>query len=99
MAIDVDAKIDGIKGASLDDKHTDRIECATVNWSIHQPRSAMTSTAGGHTAERVKKIDILFRKVSDLSLPILMQTCAMGRTIPKAELEFMRADGHGVRVK
>lgn len=28
-----------------------------------------------------------------------MQTCAAGKTIPKAKLEFMRADGQGERVK
>jgi type VI secretion system secreted protein Hcp len=99
MAIGVCSRIDGIKGASFDDKHNDWIACATVNWSIVHPGSATASTAGGHTAERVEMTDILFRKVSDLSSPTLMQTCAMGRTIPKAKFEFMRADGQGVRVK
>jgi len=28
-----------------------------------------------------------------------MQTCAMGKTIPKATLEFMRADGDGNPIK
>ena len=28
-----------------------------------------------------------------------MQTCSAGRTIPKAKLEFMRADGQGQPVK
>lgn len=28
-----------------------------------------------------------------------MQTCAMGKTIPKAQFEFMRADGDGKPVK
>lgn len=28
-----------------------------------------------------------------------MQTCSMGKTIPKAKLEFMRADGQGVPLK
>jgi len=33
------------------------------------------------------------------SSPILAQTCASGKTIPKAKLEFFRADGNGDRVK
>jgi type VI secretion system secreted protein Hcp len=99
MAIDVYLQIDGIKGESMDDKHKDWIECETVNWGVHQPKSATASTGGGHTAERVEMTDILFRKVSDLSSPILMQTCAMGKTIPKAKLEFMRADGSGQPIK
>jgi type VI secretion system secreted protein Hcp len=70
-----------------------------VSWGIAQPRSATASTSGGHTAERAELEDITFIKHADLSSPILMQTCAMGKTIPKAKLEFMRADGQGTRVK
>jgi type VI secretion system secreted protein Hcp len=43
--------------------------------------------------------DISFSKLADLSSPILAQTCAAGKTIPKAKLEFFRADGNGERVK
>ena len=70
-----------------------------VHWSIHQPRSATSSTAGGHTAERVQMSDISFSKLADLSTPVLAQTCAAGKTIPKAKFEFFRADGEGTRVK
>jgi type VI secretion system Hcp family effector len=38
-------------------------------------------------------------KLADLASPILLQTCSSGKTIPKAKLEFMRADGQGERVK
>jgi type VI secretion system secreted protein Hcp len=99
MAIDVYLQIDGIKGESQDDKHKDWIECASVNFGITQPRSASASTAGGHTAERAELEDITFSKMADLSSPILLQHCAMGKTIPKAKFEFMRADGNGTPVK
>lgn len=99
MAIDVYLQIDGIKGESQDEKHKDWIECSGVHWAIVQPKSATSSTGGGHTAERVEMTDIMFKKLSDLSSPILMQTCAMGKTLPKAKLEFMRADGQGERIK
>ncbi len=99
MAIDVYLQIDGIKGESQDDKHKDWIECASVNWGLIQPRSATASTGGGHTAERVEIQEITFSKMADLSSPILMQTCAMGKTIPKAKFELMRADGNGVPIK
>lgn len=99
MAIDVYLQIDGIKGESQDDKHKDWIECETVHWGITQPRSATSSTGGGHTAERVEMEEIRFSKIADLASPILMQTCAMGKTIPKAKFEFMRADGNGTPVK
>ena len=43
--------------------------------------------------------DIVISKLADLASPILLQTCAAGRTIPKAKFEFMRADAQGERVK
>jgi type VI secretion system secreted protein Hcp len=99
MAIDVYLQIDGIKGESQDEKHKDWIECETVHWGIHQPKSATSSTGGGHTAERAELEEITFSKAADLSSPILMQHCAMGKTVPKAKLEFMRADGSGQPIK
>ncbi len=99
MAIDVYLQIDGIKGESMDDKHKDWIECSMVHWGVHQPKSATASTGGGHTAERVQMSDILFSKLSDLSSPILLQVCSMGKTIPKAKFEFMRADANGQPIR
>lgn len=99
MAIDVYLQIDGIKGESMDDKHKDWIECLSVEWGVKQPRSATASTSGGHTAERCEHEEITLKKLADLSSPILLQTCSAGKTIPKAKLEFMRADGQGDRVK
>ena len=93
MAIDVYLQIDGIKGESADDKHKDWIECKSVNWGVMQPKSATASTGGGHTAERCEHSEIEFTKLADLSSPLLLQTCSSGKTIPKAKLEFMRADG------
>lgn len=99
MAIDVYLHIEGIKGESADDRHKDWIECKSVSWGVEQPRSATSSTGGGHTAERCEHRDIVITKLADLASPILLQTCAAGRTIPKARLEFMRADAQGERVK
>jgi type VI secretion system secreted protein Hcp len=99
MAIDVYLQIDGIKGESMDDKHKDWIECLSVQWGVSQPRSATASTGGGHTAERCEFQEIVLSKLADLSSPILMQTSAAGKTIPKAKFEFMRADGQGERIK
>ncbi|MDT1899147.1 type VI secretion system tube protein Hcp, partial [Acinetobacter baumannii] len=43
--------------------------------------------------------DVLLSKLTDMSTPLLLQYCAMGKTIPKAVFEFMRADGDGNPVK
>jgi len=99
MAIDVYLQIDGIKGESMDDRHKDWIECKSVSWGVAQPKSATSSTGGGHTAERCEHQDIVLQKLADLASPVLLQTCSAGRTIPKAKFEFMRADAQGERIK
>lgn len=99
MAIDVYLQIDGIKGESTDDRHRDWIECKSVSWELRQPRSATASTAGGHTAERCEHGEIVVAKLADLASPMLLQNCSTGRTLPRARIEFMRADGLGNRVK
>jgi type VI secretion system secreted protein Hcp len=95
MAADAYLQIEGIKGESADERHRDWIEVSNVSWSVNQPRASTVSTAGGHTTERASLSDLTFRKLADVSSPILQQTCATGKTIPKARLEFMRADGDG----
>ena len=99
MAIDAYLQIDGIKGESADSTHQGWIELTLAHWGVTQPRSATASTGGGHTAERCEHRSISVEKVADLASPILMQTCSMGKTISKAKLEFMRADGQGNPVK
>lgn len=99
MAVDAYLQIEGIKGESMDDKHKDWIECIDVDFGIDQPSSPVTSTAGGHTSARADFDEVVVSKLADLATPILLQHCAMGKTIPKAKFEFFRADGSGERVK
>ncbi|WEF33544.1 Hcp family type VI secretion system effector [Pseudoduganella chitinolytica] len=99
MAIDVYLQIDGIQGESADEKHRGWIECTSAVWSVMQPKSATASTGGGHTAERCEHGDVVISKLTDLSSPMLLQTCSAGKTVPRAKFEFMRADGQGERVK
>ncbi|MBB3118100.1 Hcp family type VI secretion system effector [Pseudoduganella violacea] len=99
MAIDTYLLIDGIRGESADTAHPGWIEITSAHWGVTQPRSATASTAGGHTAERCEHRTLSLSKLADLASPVLMQACSMGKTIPRARLEFMRADGEGIRVK
>jgi type VI secretion system secreted protein Hcp len=99
MANDAYLQIEGIKGESTDSKHQGWIEVTGVSWNVHQPRASAVSTAGGHTTGRAELSEVSFKKMADLSSPVLQQTCAMGKTIPKARFEFMRADGNGEPIK
>ncbi|MES2153118.1 MAG: type VI secretion system tube protein Hcp [Pseudomonadota bacterium] len=99
MAIDAFLQIDGIKGESADSSHQTWIELTSAHWGVAQPASTTAATAGGHTAGRCEHRTLSFYKLTDLASPVLMQTCSMGKTIPKSKLEFMRADGDGKPVK
>jgi type VI secretion system secreted protein Hcp len=82
MALDAYLQIEGIKGESTDDKHKDWIEVFNVTGSVHQPRAATVSTAGGLTTGRAALSDITFEKLADLASPVLHQHSAMGNGLP-----------------
>ncbi len=97
--IDAYLQIGDIKGESQDDKHRQWIEVTNVTWGVTQPKATAISTAGGHTSGKADVHEVSFDKLADIASPVLFQTCAMGKTVPKAKLEFLRADGDGARVK
>lgn len=97
--IDAYLQIGDIKGESQDDKHKSWIEVTNVNWGVTQPRATGVSTAGGHTSGKAEVHEVSFDKLADIASPVLFQSCASGKTIPKAKFEFFRADGDGARVK
>ena len=99
MAIDVYLQIDGIKGESNDSTHQGWIEISSAQWSVTQPAMDPGSGTGGRTSGRSEYRTMALSKLADLASPALMQHCANGKTIPKAKLEFMRADGDGARVR
>lgn len=93
--IDAYLKIGDIKGESQDEKHKQWIEVSHVDWGVTQPRASTMSTAGGHTNGKADLSEVSFTKLADVASPLLFQHCAMGKTIPTAVIEFMRADGDG----
>jgi type VI secretion system secreted protein Hcp len=99
MATDAYLQIDGIKGESADSGHQGWIELTSTHWGVTQPTINSKSTGGGHTAGHCEHRTMSLTKLADMASPLLMQHCSMGKTIPKAKLEFMRADGDGKRVK
>lgn len=99
MAIDIYLQIEGIKGESADSAHQGWIEISSLHMGVMQPQSSTTSTAGGHTTGHSEHRTLSFSKLTDIASPVLMQHCSMGKTIPKAKIEFMRADADGKPVK
>lgn len=95
MASDVYLQIDGVNGESNDDRHKGWIEVEAVDWGVVQPTAGTMSTAGGHTIGRAVFDALRITKAVDLASPKLMELAAQGKTIPKAKLEFFRADGSG----
>jgi type VI secretion system secreted protein Hcp len=97
--IDAYLQIEGIKGESQDHGHAGWIEVNNVSFGVNQPRATSVSTAGGHTTGTADLAEVSFSKLADIASPVLFQHCAMGKTLPKAKLEFMRADGDGKPIK
>lgn len=88
-----------IRGESQDKDHQHWIEVSSWAHGIVQPKSATASTAGGFTAERCEHHDMVFTKDIDLVSPQLFQACSGGQTFKDVQVDFMRADGEGNRVK
>ncbi|MEY4764294.1 MAG: hypothetical protein RI907_967, partial [Pseudomonadota bacterium] len=87
-----------IDGESRDKDHDKWLEVGSWSHDIRQPKSATSSTAGGHTSERCEHADMVFTKDMDLTSPKLWEACSMGQTFDEITIDFMRADG-GNRVK
>lgn len=88
-----------IKGESQDKDHKDWLEISSWSHSIIQPKSATASTSGGHTSERTEHSDIVLGKDLDVVSPLLYQHASGGTTFSAVQIDFMRADGEGNRVK
>jgi type VI secretion system secreted protein Hcp len=89
----VDFKAGIINGDSRDSKHAGTVEVTSFSHMIQQPKSATSSSAGGHTSERVEFGDLVFTKDIDYATPALMAACASGSLIKDIEIHFYRAYG------
>lgn len=88
-----------IKGESQDKDHMNWIEASSWSHGILQPKSATASTAGGFTSERCEHNDMVFTKDIDVVSPKLFEACSSGQTFSNVQIDFLRADGDGRRVK
>lgn len=93
MAFDAYLKIDGIPGASQDDKHKDWIEVLSYSHGITQPAAGSRSAGAARAAERCNHADLSIVKSLDIASPKLALFCCKGDHIKSVKLELCRATG------
>lgn len=91
MAADIFLKIEGINGESKDDKHKNEIEVLAWSWAESQSGSAAHGSGMG--SGKVEMHDITFTKYVDKATPKLIEKCAKGEHIPKADMVMRKAGG------
>jgi type VI secretion system secreted protein Hcp len=84
-----------IEGETRDVDHAANKCLEVTSWAhnIRQPKSATSSTAGGHTSERCEHADMVFTKDMDKTSTKLWEACSAGYTFDEVIIDFMRADG------
>lgn len=82
-----------ILGESLDADHTGGwLEITSWSQGIDQPKSATSSTAGGHAAERCEHELMMFTKDIDKASVYLWEACSAAYAYD-VEVQFFRATG------
>ena len=89
MAADIFAKIGGIKGESLDDKHKDEVEVLSWSWGVTQSGSITGGSGGG--AGKATFNDFSFTHRLDKASPNLLRACATGEHIKEATITVRKA--------
>ena len=89
MALDIFAKIGGIKGESSDAKHKDEIEVLSWSWGVTQSGSLTPGSGGG--AGKASFQDFSFSHHVDKASPLLMKSCATGAHISEATITVRKA--------
>ena len=76
-----------VDGESRDSEHKGWLEVNSWSHNIRQPKSATSSSVGGHTAERVEHSDMVFVKDLDATSPKLWEACSAGYTFDEVMLK------------
>lgn len=67
------------------------LEVSSWTQTVRQPKSATSSTAGGHSAERCEHADMVFTKDIDAATPKLLHACSAGTIFKEVKVYFYRA--------
>ena len=79
-------------GESLDNDHKEWLEVTSWNHAITQPKSATSSSSGGHTSERCEHGEMVFTKDIDKASVYLWEACSAAYSYD-VEVQFFRATG------
>lgn len=93
MAVFAYLKFTDIKGECQDANHKEEVEVLSWNHSSSQPTSAVRSTAGGGTVEKVNHGDFTFTKYIDSATDDLLKCCWTGKHITTATFTAYRSTG------
>jgi type VI secretion system secreted protein Hcp len=88
MLSDIFAKIEGIKGESLDAKHKDEIEVLSVSWGVTNSGSVVSGGGGGGGKATFQDLSIVHR--IDKASPLLMKACATGTHVKEATITYRK---------
>jgi len=89
MGSDIFAKIEGIKGESLDAKHKDEIEVLSFSWGV--TNTGTTAAGGGAGAGKATFQDLSMVHKIDKASPLLMRACATGMHLKDATITYRKA--------
>jgi type VI secretion system secreted protein Hcp len=89
MPSNIFAKLEAIKGESLDSKHKDEIDVLSFSWGL--VNTAPPAGGGGGASGKPTFHDIAFVHNIDRASPLLMKACATGTHIKTATLTSRKA--------
>lgn len=86
-----DAKHGSGKSTGLNSQATIEVD----SWAhlIRQPKSATSSSSGGHTSERCEHDEMVFVKDIDSASPKMWQAASQGMVTPEVKITFYRSSG------
>jgi type VI secretion system secreted protein Hcp len=91
MAVDMFLKLDGVKGESKDQAHTQEID--VLSWSSGMSNSGSAHQGGGAGSGKVSVQDLSVTKFVDSSSAPLMLSCCDGSHFDSAVLTVRKAGG------
>lgn len=97
MTVSIFLKMDGIKGESTDEKHTDEIKLNSCSFSAHNS-SAYNNASKTVSKGQAMMADIAFTKEADKTSVELFKACSSGKVIPKAVISFQTNVGDDKKI-